>query len=391
MSSNFRTMAKRAKIGRNKIEVAHVHNIAIMALSGERVLELIEVASTADLFEQVQPFNQPNSVLSLANGNSVVSRNLSLNENSIYDGQELTLVWSPSKIGCFRFLCEKKYSANMFSLPFPLNAEETEVWENMPSIHWLHLKIGGHTFPDHMESLSFCNKFNMGLRTVDLPSGLRSLTFGERFNQRLDDRSSREMHVFRVAKSVLPSHLDSLKFGRDFNRSLHGTTLPSALRYLSFGDRFNQKLDDPMLPQHIGKKESKVYYPVDEVATLTVFGEVYYPAHKRAKSSLNFPLKRQLTAFGKSYYPNCLVLPARLQILSFGTDFKQSLVNVTLPRELESLTSSRCRYVNMESNGLADDLDFANEQETLDRTEENIQFMDCRMNSTYGLHTEVWF
>jgi hypothetical protein len=60
-----------------------------------------------------------------------------------------------------------------------------------------------------------------------LPCSLAKLTFGEDFNQSLE-------------QVTLPSSLKNLSFGRNFDQSLERVTLPSTLQSLSFGECFNQ-------------------------------------------------------------------------------------------------------------------------------------------------------
>ena len=63
-----------------------------------------------------------------------------------------------------------------------------------------------------------------------LPESLEILTFGNQFNQSLD-------------QVTFPSSLQSLFFGHEFNQSLDRVTFPSSLQSLTFGVDFNQSLD----------------------------------------------------------------------------------------------------------------------------------------------------
>ena len=69
---------------------------------------------------------------------------------------------------------------------------------------------------------------------VDLPK-LRSLTFGEHFNQSLQ-------------QVILPPFLEHLTFGYRFNEALQGVDLPKSLRSLTFGSLFNRSLEEVVLP-----------------------------------------------------------------------------------------------------------------------------------------------
>ena len=67
------------------------------------------------------------------------------------------------------------------------------------------------------------------LEDVELPKVLQSLTFGQFFNQSLNN-------------AALPGGLQSLTFGYHFNQSLDNVTLPGILLSLSFAHDFTQKL-----------------------------------------------------------------------------------------------------------------------------------------------------
>ena len=71
-----------------------------------------------------------------------------------------------------------------------------------------------------------------------LPLGLKSLTFGNRFNQSLQG-------------VTLPGSLQTLSFGSDFDQSLEGVILPSSLKSLTFGHQFNQRLEGISLPSSL--------------------------------------------------------------------------------------------------------------------------------------------
>ena len=66
--------------------------------------------------------------------------------------------------------------------------------------------------PKSLENLTFGNEFNQSLEQVTLPRNLQSLTFGHGFNQSLE-------HV------MLPSGLQSLTFGSNFDQSLERVNL----------------------------------------------------------------------------------------------------------------------------------------------------------------------
>ena len=64
------------------------------------------------------------------------------------------------------------------------------------------------TLPSNLQSLSFGNSFNQNIEELELPRGLRHLTFGDEFNQCMD-------------KIKLPDSLESLTCGQNFNNGIH--------------------------------------------------------------------------------------------------------------------------------------------------------------------------
>ena len=73
--------------------------------------------------------------------------------------------------------------------------------------------------------------FSQTLEHLILPLGLQDLTFGNDFNQALEEAF------------ILPAHLQSLKFGHHFNRSLSHVDWPKSLRTLAFGESFDQNFE----------------------------------------------------------------------------------------------------------------------------------------------------
>ena len=93
------------------------------------------------------------------------------------------------------------------------------------------------TLPNSLLSLTFGDRFNQSMENVTLPNGLQSLTFGYDFNQ--------SMH-----NVILPTHLKSLTFGGRFNQSMENVTLPNGLQSLTFGVHFNQSMDKVEIPDN---------------------------------------------------------------------------------------------------------------------------------------------
>ena len=79
--------------------------------------------------------------------------------------------------------------------------------------------------PKFLQTLILPHWFNKSLDDFEWPEGLRTLRFGDLFNQPLGS---------------LPKHLETLKFGHDFDQSVG--CWPSSLQHLALGDCFNQNL-----------------------------------------------------------------------------------------------------------------------------------------------------
>ena len=112
--------------------------------------------------------------------------------------------------------------------PWLLGIVSTRIW-----MKW--------TCQGSLQALAFGHDFYQSLEQVNLPAGLKSLTFPGRFNQSFN----------RVdLQSGLPG-LQSLTLGREFNQSLDNVKLPDSLQSLTFGDSFNQRLDQVALPKNL--------------------------------------------------------------------------------------------------------------------------------------------
>lgn len=85
---------------------------------------------------------------------------------------------------------------------------------------------------DKFRSLVLPEKFNSSLSDVTWPERCLELTFGDDFNQPVDN---------------LPQSLTHLTFGHDFNQPVDN--MPQSLTHLTFGDRFNQPVGN--LPQFL--------------------------------------------------------------------------------------------------------------------------------------------
>ena len=117
-------------------------------------------------------------------------------------------------------------------------------------LHWmsayeeLELEVdGGETcehasieFPSGLQSLTFGEYYDTSMDNVILPGGLKSLTFGNQFDKAMDN-------------VTLPSGLESLTFGWLFMQSMDKVILPSTLKHLTFGGDWSQNTDNLILPE----------------------------------------------------------------------------------------------------------------------------------------------
>ena len=136
------------------------------------------------------------SVAKLLHGASAINKSAPISAQGITDCARLTLLRVP--------ISEKRRKAVVRKIttgfPYELSEEEDDALNSITELGW-----GAR-----------------GLDHATLPSGLRSLTFDDDFNQSLDN-------------TALPSGLKNLTFSRSFNQSLGNTALPSGLQSLTFG------------------------------------------------------------------------------------------------------------------------------------------------------------
>eukprot|EP00435_Cladocopium_sp_Y103_P061557 s808_g23.t1 len=162
--------------------------------------------------------------------------------------------------------------------------------------------------PSGLEKLTFGDDFNQSLDDINLPRSLLKLALGDSFNQSLD-------------RVQWPSGLRSLSFGWTFDCSLEEVNLPDSLHSLTFGSQFNQSLE-------------KLRWPA-QLQSLT-FGSSF----NRSLHGVNLPSDLRSLSFGWDFNQSLetTVLPESLTRLTFGYNFHQSLAKVKLPSGLQVLT-----------------------------------------------------
>ena len=162
-----------------------------------------------------------------------------------------------------------------------------------------------------------------------LPTSLTSLTFGDRFNQSIDELP-------------LPSSLTNLELGFRFDHPVTGLKLPESLTSLSFGYWFDQPIADLTLPPSLmrltfgcGFNQSIAQLNLPPSLTSLTFGDYFdHPI-----SDLKLPASLRSLTFGDFFnQPVCdLRLPSSLTSLRFGHSFKQPVDGLKLPLTLTHL------------------------------------------------------
>ena len=173
---------------------------------------------------------------------------------------------APNNPGCM-VLRKMRFETSEEELSLVVGVTHLTTPSNLCRLHLSKSLIG-------LKSLTFGGRFNRSLERATLPDSLQNLTFGDAC-------------LFDQSLERVPRSLQNLTFGACFNQSLERVTLPGRLQSLTFGGFFNQSLER-------------------------------------------------------------VTLPDSLQNLTFGDDFCQSLERVTLPDGLQSLTFGSNRNQNLQ-------------------------------------------
>ena len=205
----------------------------------------------ASLAVQRMPPSQA-SIPTLCLGSTVLELEKPLGEQGVLSGSNVTYVLqaaSAEDVMCLAQKAGQKQNLDLRDQLFwaTLRCLSLAGLPNLPLPSKLQSLTFGNRFdesleqvslPSTLESLTLGNSFRQSLEMVRFPTGLLSLTFGHCFNQSLE-------------KVSLPSALQSLTFGTDYNRSLEGVSLPGTLQSLTFGHDFNHSLDGVSLPSEL--------------------------------------------------------------------------------------------------------------------------------------------
>jgi len=193
----------------------------------------------------------------------------------------------------------------------------------------------------NLQRLSFGNKFNQLLDLTSLTK-LKSLSFGNSFNQKI----TKNIYTTDGAKivSLLPDNLTDITFGNNFNQQVDN--LPINLIELFTGNMFNQSVDK--LPKNLevlhlnttwsGKFNQSIDNLPITLNELCIYGDFNQKIDK-LPNGLNILILNE-TRFNKSICS----LPVELDKLKLGILFKQ-LIN-KLPPNICIIIPGQYRYIN---------------------------------------------
>jgi len=156
-----------------------------------------------------------------------------------------------------------------------------------------------HVLPDKLEKLTFGNYFDQPLD--NLPESLIQLDLGENFTQYLDN---------------LPHHLEYLEIGHQFNHPINN--LPMKLTHLKIGKSFN--------------------HPIDNLPPNLVLLKFYH--HSCFNNPINnLPNKLQTIELGSAFYQDINNLPDSLEKIIIYNDNYDILIT-RLPSNLNEICIS---------------------------------------------------
>ncbi|CAK9085073.1 unnamed protein product [Durusdinium trenchii] len=203
--------------------------------------------------------------------------------------------------------------------------------------------------PESLHSLTLCSEIN--LAQITWPNSLRHLTFGERFDMKLDgmcwpsglltlnlgDQFSQPLEGVHW-----PSSLQSLTLGCSFNRSLEGMKWPSQLQSLRLGERFNQSLERVIWPESLQHLTfgSDFNQSLECINWPSCLASLSLGDHfNQTLELMAWPVNLRSLIFGLQFNQSIEQLSRKwssLQTLSFGEHFDQS--RVTWPSGLRHLS-----------------------------------------------------
>ncbi len=126
-------------------------------------------------------------------------------------------------------------------------------------------KVNHLSYYDNFVNIKFSNDFNENISTYQFPLNITHLTFGDNFNQKIDNCiPKRVTHLIfgysfnQKIDNCIPKGVTHLTFGWCFNQEIDGC-IPSSVTHLIFGFRFNQNIDNCILSKLKKLRISKYY------------------------------------------------------------------------------------------------------------------------------------
>lgn len=202
---------------------------------------------------------------------------------------------------------------------------------NKPSItHFEKLVL-----PKSLTHLTFGSSFNDNISDTTFPDSLMYLEFGNRFDNSIPEsalpRNLSELKIgdnYDIPLPKLPSGLKSLTIGNNFDNDI---ILPEGLENLTLGDSFNRhiELPDGLLTLNLGRRFNKPVALPKTIKTLKIGGKYNHP--------LDLPESLENLTLGPNF-GHKLNIPPNLISINVGN---ASLSGHSIP---ESVKSVNCVY-----------------------------------------------
>ncbi len=170
--------------------------------------------------------------LSLQHGSKMVVLNQSLVQQGIAERGAATT----AGLSC-AYIPMRVADAWRFMKGLPVDEEEFAL-QGLTEIEGVHAMGKLQHMPLSLRSLTFGDAFNQSLEEAILPRNLERLVFGHQFDKCLE-----QVHW--------PRNLQSLTLGQQFNQPLQGVEFPASLQSLALGEMFDQPLVGVQFPMQL--------------------------------------------------------------------------------------------------------------------------------------------
>ena len=168
--------------------------------------------------------------------------------------------------------------------------------------------------PEALQELSFGDRFNQRLDGVTRWPRLIKLAFGGSFNQAIED-----------GHASFPPELQQLRLGSSFNQPIVSVAWPASLQELTFSDQFNQPISSACWPEELRALE---------------FGRAFNRPFSSYGKAVRWPKKLTRLRMGKNFRQSVddFILPASLVELELAEGCQQELEGVAWPEGLKTVT-----------------------------------------------------